>query len=210
MSSNTAQMKSESRKRGQRHGDLPDALRAAALALIDEKGARGFTMSEVARASGVSVSAPYNHFEDKNALLADLATRAFGLMTETFTAEARRVRPEQRLAAVARAYVTFALTHRAEFDALFGTSYAKGQYPALVEAGAQLTGVLADASATALGRAVDDEAIDLAVEVMALAHGYAVFLLRGNLGDPDEELPRVLERVTRATDILVSVAAAEQ
>lgn len=196
------------RRRGQRHGDLPEALRTATLALIEEKGARGFSMSEVARAAGVSASAPYNHYADMDALVADIAARAYAQMADYFTAAARTVAPSRRLEAVARAYVQFALTHRPEFEAVFATTFPKENYPELHAAGAVLTGVLADAAATALDRPVDDEAIGLAVEVMALSHGYAVFLLRGALGDAETVVEDTLERVGRATSALLATSVA--
>ncbi len=66
--------KSRSRK-GYHHGNLREALIEAALKLIAEKGPAGFSFAEAARAAGVSPAAPYRHFEDKDALLADVAMR---------------------------------------------------------------------------------------------------------------------------------------
>ena len=64
-------------RRGYHHGNLREALVAAALELIAEKGPAGFTFAEAARAAGVSPAAPYRHFRDREALLADIARRGF-------------------------------------------------------------------------------------------------------------------------------------
>src|SRR6188768_1131363 len=56
-------------RRGYHHGNLREALVAAALALIAEKGPAGFTIAEAARLAGVSPGAPYRHFRDAEALL---------------------------------------------------------------------------------------------------------------------------------------------
>lgn len=54
---------------------MRDALLAATERLILEKGARGLTTREIARAAGCSDGALYVHFEDKAHLLASLCER---------------------------------------------------------------------------------------------------------------------------------------
>ncbi|MGH8286574.1 MAG: TetR/AcrR family transcriptional regulator, partial [Steroidobacteraceae bacterium] len=53
------------------HGDLRRTLIETALTMLTEEGAWNFTLREVARRAGVSHTAPYNHFADKSALLAE-------------------------------------------------------------------------------------------------------------------------------------------
>src|SRR5690554_1547560 len=69
-------------RRGYHHGNLREALVAAALRLIAEKGPWGVTFAEAARAAGVSPAAPYRHFRDRDALLADVARRGYELFEE--------------------------------------------------------------------------------------------------------------------------------
>ena len=64
-------------RRGYHHGNLREALIEAALKLISEKGPAGVTFAEAARAAGVSPAAPYRHFRDRDALMADVARRGF-------------------------------------------------------------------------------------------------------------------------------------
>ena len=56
-------------ERGYHHGNLKEALLQAALGLIAEKGAAGFTFADAARMAGVSPAAPYRHFRDRDELL---------------------------------------------------------------------------------------------------------------------------------------------
>ena len=63
--------------RGYHHGNLKEALVRAALELIAEKGPAGFTFADAARWAGVSPAAPYRHYRDRDALLADVAKRGF-------------------------------------------------------------------------------------------------------------------------------------
>ena len=66
-------------RRGYHHGNLREALVRAALDLIAQKGPAGFTFADAARWAGVSSAAPYRHFRDRDALLADVARRGFEL-----------------------------------------------------------------------------------------------------------------------------------
>ena len=69
----------EGGRRGYHHGNLREALITAALDLIGQKGPAGFTFAEAARHAGVSAAAPYRHFRDRDALMADVARRGFEL-----------------------------------------------------------------------------------------------------------------------------------
>src|SRR3954454_19750981 len=69
-------------RRGYHHGNLREALIRAALDLIAEKGPGGFTFADAARWAGVSSAAPYRHFRDRDALLADVARRGFDLFAD--------------------------------------------------------------------------------------------------------------------------------
>lgn len=108
------------------HGDLRNALVEAALRLVREQGAPRFSLREAARSVGVSPSACYRHFADRDALLAavveDGAARLAGAMAaEAEVATAGLEGPPAlaaRLWAYTRAYVRFAAAdpsyHRAK------------------------------------------------------------------------------------------------
>ena len=61
------------RPRSYHHGNLKEVLLEAARKLIEEHGAFGFSLTEAARLAGVSPAAPYRHFRDRDALLAEVA-----------------------------------------------------------------------------------------------------------------------------------------
>ena len=102
------------------HGDLPNALRAAAVEVIAEKGVGAFSLREVARRAGVSHAAPAHHFGDTRGLLTSVAIEGFdtllGAMTE---AQIGLTDPEDRLVAVGRAYVSVGLEHPAHCSVMF-------------------------------------------------------------------------------------------
>ena len=64
-------------RRAYHHGDLRTALVDATLELMAENGVQGFSVAEAARRTGVSISAPYRHFADRDQLLAAAAVRGY-------------------------------------------------------------------------------------------------------------------------------------
>lgn len=103
------------------HGNLREALLQAALDLIAERGPTGFTFAEVARAVGVSPAAPYRHFRDRNALLAEMALRGFQQFEAELVAAWDEGRPEPLRALIncGRAYLAFARQQPAYYAAMF-------------------------------------------------------------------------------------------
>jgi AcrR family transcriptional regulator len=95
------------------HGDLKRALVETALGMLRDGRGWQFTLREVARRAGVSHAAPYKHFPDKAALLAELAAQGYRqLRDELLTALARKDKsPRSALLAVAKAYIAFGLAN---------------------------------------------------------------------------------------------------
>src|SRR5579864_3331405 len=96
--------------RGYHHGNLKEALVRAALELIAEKGPAGFTFADAARFAGVSPAAPYRHFRDRDALLADVAQRGFVLFSAALVKAWDEGRPDVMTAfdRLGKAYLAFA------------------------------------------------------------------------------------------------------
>src|SRR5947207_15232648 len=81
-------------RRGYHHGNLREGLGRAALDLIAQKGPAGFTFADAARWAGVSAAAPYRHFRDRDALIADVAKRGFELFEAALNHAWDEGRPE--------------------------------------------------------------------------------------------------------------------
>ena len=129
------------------HGDLPNALRAAAADLIAERGVSGFSLREVARRAGVSHAAPTHHFGDARGLLTSLAIEGFRhLDTALATAIAGVDDPIDQLARTGRAYVEVARSSPGHCAVMFRHDLLDTDDPAYGECGdgahGRLTAVL--------------------------------------------------------------------
>ena len=105
---------------GYHHGDLPGALREAAVEVILDKGLGAFSLREVARRAGVSHAAPGYHFGDVRGLLTSVAIEGFEtLYNETAEAAAGLQDPVERLEAIGRAYVRVGVRYPAHCEVIF-------------------------------------------------------------------------------------------
>src|SRR6184192_1141136 len=112
-------------ERGYHHGNLKEALLQAALGLIAEKGAAGFTFADAARMAGVSAAAPYRHFRDRDELLSSIAQRGFEQFEALLTNAWDDGRPDTVTAfeRVGKAYLAFAREEPAFYSAMFNQGF---------------------------------------------------------------------------------------
>src|SRR5215471_15517573 len=131
-------------RRGYHHGNLREALVEAALNLIGDKGAAGFTFADAARMAGVSAAAPYRHFRDRDELLSSIAQRGFEQFESRLTAAWDDGRPDTVTAfeRVGRAYLAFAREEPAFYNAMFESGLPVDANPALQAAGERAFAVI--------------------------------------------------------------------
>ena len=108
-------------RRGYHHGNLRKALVDAALRLISRDGPNGFSFADAARAAGVSPAAPYRHFKDRDALIAEVSRQGFARFAEHLEQAYEKGGPSPMRAfeAVTAAYLDFARRDPAYFVAMF-------------------------------------------------------------------------------------------
>ena len=173
-------------RRGYHHGNLREALIDAALNLIAQKGPAGFTFADAARWAGVSSAAPYRHFRDRDALMADVARRGF----EQFATHLERAwddgKPEPFAAfeRLGRAYLAFARDAPAYYSAMFEAGVAVDSDLELRQASERAFAVLRRAAETLCARAAGKPppALMVSLHVWALSHGIASLFARGDSG----------------------------
>jgi AcrR family transcriptional regulator len=107
-------------KRGYHHGALRSALIEASIALAREGGPDRVVLREAARLAGVSHSAAYRHFADREALLMEVSRHARAELAEEMRRRVNRATdPRKRLQAVGVAYIEFALHQPGLFRTAF-------------------------------------------------------------------------------------------
>ena len=113
--------KRRAREGAYHHGNLKEALIQAARELIAEKGPAGFTFADAARSAGVSAAAPYRHFRDREALLADVAREGFQRFEAMLSAGWAGGKPDLLTAFhnIGKAYLSFARSEPAYYAAMF-------------------------------------------------------------------------------------------
>jgi len=192
-------------KSGYHHGALHSALIEASIALAREGGPDRVILREAARAAGVSHSAAYRHFADREALLAEVSRHArFELAAEMRRRVNRTKNPQKRLRAVGAAYIDFALTQPGLFRTAFtshpATSHDDDQHrPA--EPGDKepadpyeiLGQVLDEAQASGLLDAHRRPGAEIAI--WSAVHGLACLLLDGPLPNTAAGIKFAMEQV---------------
>jgi AcrR family transcriptional regulator len=104
------------------HGNLRAALIDAGAIVLESHGVEALSLREAARRAGVSQTAPYRHFEDKQALLAAVAGDGFQMLLEELKAAAVPYEddPAEAITAMGAAYINFAEEQPARFRLMFG------------------------------------------------------------------------------------------
>jgi AcrR family transcriptional regulator len=172
-------------RRGYHHGNLREALIDAALDLIAEKGPAGFTFAEAARHAGVSPAAPYRHFRDRDALMADVARRGFERFAQQLAAGWDEGRPDLRTAfdRLGKAYLGFARSEPAYFSAMFEAGLSMAEHRELQQAGDSAFAVLrgaCEAIVAGMPAGKRPPPTMMALHIWALSHGIASLFARGD------------------------------
>lgn len=170
------------------HGDLSRALLDESLRIIETRGVERLTLRTVGQRLGVSRSALYRHFADKQSLLAAVGKEGFRKLRETI-AHAWEGNGRGRLGfeAMGRAYVRFAVAHPSHYRVMFGgfiESAAKDDH-FLAEARAAFQ-VLVDAliEQQNAGGVRQGDPVEMARFVWAVVHGTAMLVIDGQVPEP--------------------------
>lgn len=163
------------------HGDLSNALVAAALEVIarDEE----LTLREVSRRVGVNHRAVYRHFADLAALLAAVAEQGYRQLFAALEAAldtVKRAPAEKRMEALAIAYVAFAIDHPAHYRIMFGRRLNEdGRFPVLEELALKAFDLIDTEVASGIesGKFVARPRRELVFAFWSLAHGFASLTL---------------------------------
>lgn len=175
------------RDKNYHHGDLAAALVEAAEAVLTERGVEGFTLRECARRAGVSHAAPAHHFEDARGLLTAVAALGFERLTES----EKRARDAEsdardRLLGTGMGYVSFALSHPAQFQLMFQKGLIDDQNPRFAAASRAAFEVFIQTYIEVFDAKFPEglfkDADPAVMREWALVHGFATLAVQGQLG----------------------------
>jgi len=182
------------------HGDLRRALLLEAVRTIHAEGAAALTLRGVGERLGVSRTALYRHFTDKQALLDEVAAEGFRML-RTALREAWGRGGRAGFDAMGVAYVHFAVTHPSHYRVMFGGVADRREAdrdPDGVDDSTDAFQVLVDAivAEQAAGRVRREDPQALALYIWAMVHGVAMLALDGLL--PPPTTPDALARLAIA------------
>ncbi len=184
-------------KRGYHHGNLRQALVDAATGLIETKGPQGFTLSEAAKAAGVTPAAVYRHFEGREDLVAEIARQGFGIFADLMEYAYDSGRPSALASfeATGRAYLAFARKYPGHYQAMFESGLSLNRNAELAAAAERAKNVLeraAEELSDHIPQGKRPPAQMVSAHIWAMSHGVVELYARGAPGGrapfPPEDL----------------------
>jgi len=104
------------------HGDLRQSLVITATEMVTEAGIEGLSLRKLAERIGVSRTAAYHHFTDKNDLLCAIAEQGFTQwhqrVVEIFSE--KKLSNEEKYRHFVHAYIGFATSNPSLYELMFG------------------------------------------------------------------------------------------
>ena len=170
------------KKKAYHHGNLKEALVSAGLAILSEKGIEGLSLRNVAKKVGVSHAAPYNHFPNKQALLAAMSTAGHEQLHQAMSGafeNAKRTSADT-LAEVVWAYLQFALVDPGRFKLMFsGALEEERDHPAFLEVSRKNISLLEEIIIYCQnkGEVAEGRVATIAIRLWSLAHGFTYLVL---------------------------------
>ncbi|QKW18254.1 TetR/AcrR family transcriptional regulator [Kitasatospora sp. NA04385] len=164
------------------HGDLRAACLRAAHDLLEQDGSAALSLRAVARRAGVSATAPYRHFADRDALLSAVAAQGYRALAAQLAATHPAPRDPDALASVAAAYVRFAVDR----PALFRVMFAEPCDPADPERAAATAAMWDYVHAIVRDAFPGADPGPMSTAVWGLVHGLAFLHLDGKLDTADQ------------------------
>jgi AcrR family transcriptional regulator len=158
----------------------------AARAILDEDSLDAVGLREAARRVGVSATAAYHHFANKEDLLASLAAEGFRELAAAMETGATERDP---LGGVGLAYFDFALQKRNLFRLMFGPILvARAKYPELDKAASAVFGLLQRVTVRADEWPCEEAVAGMAAWGLVMACSTAPSPRRAQGGPPNELL----------------------
>jgi len=172
------------------HGHLREELLRLGLEALETEGADELSLRLLAERAGVSKTAPYRHFKDKDAFLGALANEGFRLLCARL--ERTTGTDSGRVSAMGVAYMGFAVSRPALYRLMNSPLICTLPDEEIFWARRSLV-MLAETLRAASASSAQEGAIDIEAAVAAWAYIHGLVLIRidglfpADLGEPDWE-----------------------
>jgi len=190
-------------KRSYHHGDLRASLIVGGLELLKERAADDLSLREVARHVGVSATAVYRHFPDKQALLYALCKEGNEEMgRQQVEANKQAGGGNDGFVASGRAYIYFALGNPGLYRLMMSTRPPDGFFETEGEQASGAMQILQDDVAKML----PDDASELqhkvtAMHAWSLVHGLSMLILDGLVPADGDVIDALLDLPVNLSEI---------
>ncbi|WP_373008658.1 TetR/AcrR family transcriptional regulator [Hyphomonas sp.] len=184
MNANDNTVNIRSPRGGYHHGDLRVALIATGLKKLEEGSAESLSLREIAREIGVSATAIYRHFPDKDSLLSALADEGLAQLAREQKV-AGKAGGKEGFTEMGRAYVRFAMNNPALFRLVYSSLPAAAD-PSCPNPEDSPGWLLRQSISDLAGPTASDAQRKAGVlRAWALVHGLAMLILSGQIAPKD-------------------------
>lgn len=184
-----------------------EQILSEARELFLRQGLNGFSMRTVAERVGVSATALYRHFDDKDALLASMLGEAFGTFGSYLGRSLSGRTPLERFRRCGIAYLDFALERPRDYELMFLTNCRDLGFKKIKsevdERSLPTFEIVVDRARECIttGAFADGDAREAALYSWATLHGLASLWLLGQLKEAFDE-PAFRRQAERTLDLI--------
>jgi AcrR family transcriptional regulator len=186
--------------------ELKTRISVAAQELFLMEGIDGISMRKIADKVGVTATALYRHFEDKDAILDELIGSGLMILSQYLEPALRAEGPRERLRGLIDAYLDFAIEQPRYFDLAFLVPNPTARISEELERHNRRVFKLAIEQVAAcmeMGDFRKGDPIETAIFLWSTAHGLVTLNRRNHFGDDIAAFRRMYHRaIERAIDSL--------
>ena len=164
-----------------------------------EEGLQGLSMRKIAAKVGVSATALYRHFDNKEAIVAEMLEEGFRIFGRYLYMALREPTVEGRMRASGQAYVSFALEQPKYYETIFMSpteTWAEQPPESHIEGGMATFQFLVDRVKEGMDAGIfrKDDPEDVAVTIWAQSHGLVSLYLTGRIEASEAEFREMYAR----------------
>ena len=169
-------------------GNLESQLIDQAKKMLEEVGPDKLSIRAIAEQLGVSATAVYHHFANKDELISHLAAEGFNQLEKVLIQCQINVENQSKLQILSRTYMHFAFDHPAMYQLMFGSQLAHSEMnDKLFTARKQAYAVVEQCVAEVLGQDIQSKEVkSAALAAWSFAHGLASLMIHNVFQLPEQ------------------------